>query len=44
MPRSNKRVGLKMGNGNDMLITNLGTVWKEVAETLLVPTSPREFD
>ena len=28
MPRSNKRVELKMGNGNDMLITNLGTVWK----------------
>ena len=26
--RSNKRVELKMGNGNDMLITNLGTVWK----------------
>ena len=44
VPRSNKRVGLKMGKGNDMLITNLGTVWKEVAETLLVSTSPREFD
>ena len=28
VPRSNKRVELKMGNGNDMLITNLGTVWK----------------
>ena len=26
--RSNKRVELKMGNGNGMLITNLGTVWK----------------
>ena len=26
MPRSNKRVELKIGNGNDMLITNLGTV------------------
>ena len=28
VPRSNNRVELKMGNGNDMLITNLGTVWK----------------
>ena len=28
MPRSNKRMELKMGNGNDMLITSLGTVWK----------------
>ena len=28
VPRSNKRVELKMGNGNGMLITNLGTVWK----------------
>ena len=28
VPRSNKRVELKMGNGNDMLITNLGNVWK----------------
>ena len=28
VPRSNKRVELKMGNGNDLLITNLGTVWK----------------
>ena len=27
-PRSNKKVELKMGNGNEMLITNLGTVWK----------------
>ena len=27
-PRSNKRVELKMGNGNDMLFTKLGTVWK----------------
>ena len=26
--RSNKRVELKMGNENGMLITNLGTVWK----------------
>ena len=33
VPGSNKRVELKMGNGNDMLITNLGTVWK-----LLRPT------
>ena len=28
VPRSNKRVELKIGNGNGMLITNLGTVWK----------------
>ena len=28
VPRSNKRVELKMGNGNGMLITNLGVVWK----------------
>ena len=28
VPPSNKRVVLKMGNGNDMLITNLGNVWK----------------
>ena len=28
VPRSNKRVELKMGNGNGMLITNLGTDWK----------------
>ena len=28
VPRSNKRVKLKMGNGNGMLITNLGTIWK----------------
>ena len=28
VPRSNKRVELKMGVGNDMLITNFGTVWK----------------
>ena len=28
IPRSNKRVELKMGNGNGILITNLGTVWK----------------
>ena len=28
MPRSNKRVELKMGNGNGMMTTNLGTVWK----------------
>ena len=28
VPRSNKRVELKMGNGNGILITNLGTVWK----------------
>ena len=26
VPRSNKRVELKMGNGNGMLITNLGTI------------------
>ena len=28
VPRSNKRVELKMGNGNDMLVRKLGTVWK----------------
>ena len=28
MPRLNKRVDLKMINGNDMLTTNLGTAWK----------------
>ena len=28
MPRSSKRVELKMGNGNGMLTTNLGVVWK----------------
>ena len=28
VPRSNRRGELKMGNGNDMLVTNLGTVWK----------------
>ena len=28
VPRSNKRIELKMGNGNGILITNLGTVWK----------------
>ena len=28
VPRSNKRVELKMGNGNGMLVTNLGVVWK----------------
>ena len=28
VPRSNKRLELKMGNGNRMLITNLGAVWK----------------
>ena len=28
VPRSNNRVELKMGNGNGMLITNLGVVWK----------------
>ena len=28
MPRSNKKVELKMGNGNGMLTTNLGTAWK----------------
>ena len=28
VPHSNKRVELKVGNGNGMLITNLGTVWK----------------
>ena len=28
VPRSNKTVELKMGNGDDMLVTNLGIVWK----------------
>ena len=28
IPGSNNRVELKMGNGNGMLITNLGTIWK----------------
>ena len=28
VPHSNKRVELKMGNGNGMLVTNLGVVWK----------------
>ena len=28
VPRSNKRVELKMGNANGTLITNVGTVWK----------------
>ena len=28
VPRSSKRVELKMGNGNGVLVTNLGVVWK----------------
>ena len=28
VPRSSKRIELKMGNGNGMLVTNLGVVWK----------------
>ena len=28
VPRSSKRVKLRMGNGNGMMTTNLGTVWK----------------
>ena len=28
VPRSNKRVELKMGNGKDMLVTHLGIFWK----------------
>ena len=28
VPRSNQRVELEVGNGNGMLLTNLGTVWK----------------
>ena len=28
VPRSSKRVELRMGNGNSMMTTNLGTVWK----------------
>ena len=34
VPRSNKGVELKMGNGNGMLITNLGTVWKLLRPSL----------
>ena len=28
VPRSNKRVDLKMRNGNGIFVTNLGVVWK----------------
>ena len=28
VPRSSKRVELRIGNGNGMMTTNLGTVWK----------------
>ena len=28
VPRSSKRVEWRMGNGNGMMTTNLGTVWK----------------
>ena len=28
VPRSSKRVELRMGNGNGMMTTNLGMVWK----------------
>ena len=28
VPRSTKRIELRMGNGNGMMTTNLGTVWK----------------
>ena len=28
VPRSSKRVELRMGNGNGIMTTNLGTVWK----------------
>ena len=28
VPRSNKRVELKLGNRNEILVTKLGTVWK----------------
>ena len=34
VPRSKKRVELKKGNGNGMLITNLGTVWKLLRPSL----------
>ena len=40
VPRSNKRVELKLGNRNDFKIGN----GLEVAEILLVPTSPRKHD
>ena len=33
MPHSSKRVELKMANGNGVLVTNLGVVWK-----LLIPS------
>ena len=34
VPRSNRRLELKMENGNGMLITNLGTVWKLLKPSL----------
>ena len=40
VPRSSKRVELGMGNGNGMMTTNLGTLWK-----LLRPSpSPCKLD
>ena len=30
VPRSSKRLELRMGNGNGMMTTNLGTVWKSM--------------
>ena len=34
VPRSSKRIELKMGNGNGMLVTNLGVVWKLLRPSL----------
>ena len=40
VPRSNKRVELKMGNGKDMLVTHFEFFWK-----LLIPSwCPHQFD
>ena len=47
VPRSNKRVELKMGNENEKRKQHVHYEFGdclEVSETLLVPTSPREFD
>ena len=47
MPRSNKRVELKMGNENEKRKQHVHYEFGDclkVSESLLVPTSPREFD
>ena len=41
MPRSSKRVELKMGNGNGMLVTNLGVVWKLLSGVEIVDIGDR---